>query len=92
MLAWETNGLCLGTIAPTTAIVKPGCPSEWVVGTAYVAGSLVSKNGQILKCKSTAAMPTLDKPRNLLKYLTFLSTLAFTMVENRRSLRSIRFH
>ena len=25
--------------------------------------------------------------RNLLKYLTFLSTLAFTMVENRRSLK-----
>jgi hypothetical protein len=60
-LAWETVGPCLGTIAPTVAVVKPGCPNEYVVGTTYVAGSLVSKNGQILKCKSTAAMPTLDK-------------------------------
>jgi hypothetical protein len=32
-LAWETVGLCLGTIAPTVAVVKPGCPNDWVVGT-----------------------------------------------------------
>ena len=73
-LAWETIGPCLGTIAPTTAVVKPGCPSEWVVGTAYVAGSLVSKNGQILKCKSTAAMPTLDKLCNQVGFEPFSTT------------------
>jgi hypothetical protein len=65
--AWEVVEPCSGTIAPSTAvitssvsIITPGCPSMWVAGAAYVAGSLVSMNGQILKCKSTAAMPTLD--------------------------------
>ena len=55
------------TNTPTTS--KPtmaGCPSKWVAGATYVAGSLVSMNdasgnSQILMCKSTAAMPTLDK-------------------------------
>jgi len=51
-----------------------GCPSKWVVGTAYVAGSLVSKNGQILKCKSTAAMPTLDKLCNQVGFEPFSTT------------------
>ena len=74
--AWEVVGPCSGTIAPTTACPTsvgstPGCPSIWVAGAEYVAGSLVSMNCQILRCKSTAAMPTLDKLCNQAGYEPF---------------------
>jgi hypothetical protein len=70
--AWEVVGPCSGTVAPSTAALpQPGCPSKWLAGADYVAGSLVSMNGQILRCKSTAAMPTLDKLCNQVGYEPF---------------------
>jgi len=79
--AWEVVGPCSGTVAPSTAApasvggTKPGCPSKWVVGAVYIAGSLVSMYDgqitQILRCKSTAAMPTLDKLCNQAGYEPF---------------------
>ena len=71
-LAWETIGPCTGTKAsPPDDSTKPGCPSKWVAGTEYIAGSLVSMNEKILRCKSTAAMPTLDKLCNQVGYKPF---------------------
>jgi hypothetical protein len=72
-LAWETLGPCNG-VAITTPVPTPpqlGCPRKWIAGADYVAGSLVSMNGQILRCKSTAAMPTLDKLCNQVGYEPF---------------------
>ena len=50
-LAWETLGPCNG-VAITTPVPTPpqlGCPRKWIAGADYVAGSLVSMNGQILR-------------------------------------------
>jgi hypothetical protein len=72
--AWEVVGPCSGTIAPSTtvpALPQPGCPSKWLAGAAYIGGSLVSMNCQILKCKYTAAMPTLDKLCNQVGFEPF---------------------
>jgi len=74
-LAWNTMKLIVADVATTT----PGCPSKWVAGATYVAGSLVSMNdasgnSKILKCKSTAAMPTLDKLCNQVGYEPYSTT------------------
>ena len=72
--SWEVIKPCSGNIAPSTAApasTKSGCPSKWVAGAVYVAGSLVSMNCQILRCKSTAAMPTLDKLCNQVGFEPF---------------------
>jgi subtilisin-like proprotein convertase family protein len=60
-LAWTEVGPCddkstnPAVVAPVTA--TPSCPiDEWMFGVEYIAGSLASKNGQVLKCKTEAVV------------------------------------
>ena len=60
-LAWTEVGPCddkstnPAVVSPVTA--TPSCPiDEWMFGVEYIAGSLASKNGQVLKCKTEAVV------------------------------------
>ena len=53
--AWTLKGSCTGTIAPTTlspTTTQAGCPSAWVSGAVYAAGSMVSAGGKSFMCKA----------------------------------------